>query len=270
MMPDQLPGDILDAGLAPEHVGLIAEAWAESSRFQLDGRLHISRARKLRGWDEPRARALVIAGALVSTADRIDLVGYLGANRSREQINALREAQARGGQKGGRAAADRAADGLRLPDGTLPPSKCPLHDAPWRKGKYGFSCPSKANPGEPANHRGYCTMTPDKARDTRVHSGGVSGTATATAPTGAVSTVSTEASTADAAPPLGFVSGWGCIHCGERVQDLANNHTVTDPKSGQTARLHGDHYVDAFEDGCLVGLDVTDFDQYGEPMREPS
>lgn len=216
-MPDVLPGDLLDKGLSPEHVGLVTEAWAESGRNQLDGRLHHSRAKKLRGWDEDRAHALVIAGAFVSTPEHIDLVGYLDVNDTRETIQQRRLARSLAGQAGGAARVPK--DAPRLPDGTLATTTCPLHGGEWRRGDYGWKCTAKAAPGEPANHRGYCTMTPDKARDylaARQVSGPLSGPVTVT---GTVVPVSTEEATDsdESDRSSGDASGRECTSCGRRV-----------------------------------------------------
>ena len=40
------------------------------------------------------------------------------------------------------------------------PGVCPVHLKPWRDGKYGPYCTSKAQPGQAANDRGYCKLTP--------------------------------------------------------------------------------------------------------------
>ncbi len=41
------------------------------------------------------------------------------------------------------------------PDGT---ACCPVHHKPLAEGRYGLYCPSKAQPGEAANPRGYCAL----------------------------------------------------------------------------------------------------------------
>ncbi len=55
------------------------------------------------------------------------------------------------------------------PDWMSPPSadadedQCPAHGVDWRKGKYGWFCPSKAGPDEEQNTRGYCALVPTAA-----------------------------------------------------------------------------------------------------------
>jgi hypothetical protein len=220
-MPDQLPGDLLDAGLGPDHLGLLLEAWAEVSRNLLDGKLAPSRARKLRTWDESRARDLVIAGAFASSEAGIELVPYLKVNRTRDQIAALREARSQAGRAGGASRAPK--DAPRLPDGTLAAPSCPVHGREWRKGNYGYSCPAKAGPGEEGDRRGFCAITPEKVRLARQVSGGLSGeprqvSGPLSGPSAAAATsvaALSGASAADAAslPDVSSVSGRRCGDC---------------------------------------------------------
>lgn len=48
------------------------------------------------------------------------------------------------------------------PQAAADPGVCPVHLKPWRDGKYGPYCTSKAQPGQAANDRGYCPLTPAK------------------------------------------------------------------------------------------------------------
>jgi hypothetical protein len=164
-VPDTMAEDLLAMGIPAEGLGLVFEAWQVSGRNQLDGKLTFDRAKRLGTWDEAIAHDLVIVGAFESADGYITLIGYLegGLNKTREQIAALREKQIEGGRKGG---LKRAADAPRLPDGTLAVTKCPVHDQPWRPSKHGGEpyCTAKAGPGEGADRRGYCGMTPSGAK----------------------------------------------------------------------------------------------------------
>jgi hypothetical protein len=102
-MPDGLPDDLLDAGLSVEHVGLLVLAWSESSRSGLDGQLARSRFRALRGWTERRESDLARVGAIVLSAEAVTLVDYLTVNRTRAEIERIRDERRAAGAKGGQA-----------------------------------------------------------------------------------------------------------------------------------------------------------------------
>jgi hypothetical protein len=104
-MPDRLPTDLLDRGLGIGAVGALTVAWAESSRYQLDGLLKKSRARALRGWTQARETDLMRAGAVLVADDAFVLVGYLDVNRSRREIEQLRRDRQEAGSLGGVAGA---------------------------------------------------------------------------------------------------------------------------------------------------------------------
>ncbi len=102
-IPDELPGRMLDAGLGAAAVGLNLIAWAESSRYQLDGLLPVRRARSLRQWTAAREAELIAAGFWDVERDCIHLASYLSVNRSRSEIENLRAARAAAGLSGGQA-----------------------------------------------------------------------------------------------------------------------------------------------------------------------
>jgi hypothetical protein len=99
--PDSLPSRILDAGLGPACVGLNAIAYAESSRWALDGELSFRRVQSLAGWTQRREDDLVRAGIWGWTTNTVILLDYLAVNLSRSEIEARRELKAAAGSKGG-------------------------------------------------------------------------------------------------------------------------------------------------------------------------
>jgi hypothetical protein len=108
-MANSDPIDIIDAGLGLDHLGLNVLAWAESGSHALDGRVPMSRIKRLPGWSQKRQDRLVAAGVwLISLDDVVVLEGYLDVNRSREDIYAIREKQRLGGQHGGQERAQTA------------------------------------------------------------------------------------------------------------------------------------------------------------------
>jgi hypothetical protein len=169
-MPDELPGRLLDAGLGVEHVGLIAAAYAESSRNALDGRLARSRARSIRGWTKRREMDLIIANVLRVDGTDLVLVDYLTVNKSRRQIEELREARAAAGSAGGTTTASAMPRlGGRFSDG------CPVHRTRWERSKHpggGHFCPARAKPGQVATRSGYCALTPSAPPDAPPNAGG--------------------------------------------------------------------------------------------------
>lgn len=156
--PDDLPGKILDAGLEPAHVGLVALAWSESSRYLLDGRIARSRLRG-RGLTKRRESDLIgLGGVFEANGTDIILVDYLKYNKTRAEIEALREARAAAGAIGG---ATTAAIMPRV-NGQFS-NACPYHGTAWRTSKYAGAklyCPEYAAPGGPSRRGGRCGATP--------------------------------------------------------------------------------------------------------------
>ena len=71
---------------ARDALGLDIAAWSESSRYALDGRLSVARARSIAGWSAFRQGELVKAGFWRLDADVVELVAYLEFNNSRARI----------------------------------------------------------------------------------------------------------------------------------------------------------------------------------------